>query len=63
MRIPVNMPARNARSVGPPAMNAGSRPPASEAHVAPAACCAEACVDVPFVGRVCHCLLDLPICP
>ena len=29
----------------------------------PAACCAEACVNIPFVGRVCHCVLDLPICP
>jgi hypothetical protein len=31
--------------------------------LSPAACCAEACVNVPFVGRVCHCILDLPVCP
>jgi hypothetical protein len=35
----------------------------SQAQIEPAACCAEACVDVPFVGRVCRCILDLPICP
>ena len=31
--------------------------------LAPAACCAEVCANVPFVGRVCHCALELPICP
>lgn len=31
--------------------------------VKPAGCCAEECVNIPFVGRVCHCVLDLPICP
>jgi len=33
------------------------------ARIEPAACCAEACVDLPFVGRVCHCILELPFCP
>ena len=36
---------------------------ADVAGLEPAACCAEACVNIPFVGRVCHCVLDLPICP
>ena len=58
MRIPDRMPARTARSDG---AAFSIKEPAQ--GIAPAACCAEACVNVPFVGRVCHCVLDLPICP
>ena len=36
---------------------------ATEIGLRPAGCCAQQCVDIPFVGRVCHCILDLPICP
>ena len=60
MRIPKNLPV--ARSERPAS---GNHRPATSARdqLAPAACCAEACVNVPLVGRVCHCVLDLPICP
>lgn len=60
MRIPIELPAaRTNRSASSNSRNET----ASQGHLAPAACCAEACVNIPFVGRVCHCVLDLPICP
>ncbi len=64
MRMPERMPARAIASertlasvVRIDVRNDAERP------IVPAACCAEACVNIPFVGRVCHCVLDLPICP
>lgn len=47
---------------------AGSKKPLGPNHISlrnvikPQACCAEVCVKTPF-GKVCHCTLDLPICP
>ena len=63
MRIPDRMPARTARSDGA-AFSIKDQPASGWAQgIEPAACCAETYVNVPFVGRVCHCVLDLPICP
>lgn len=60
MRIPNELPvARSKRSASGNSRNETG----SQGHLAPAACCAEACVNIPFVGRVCHCVLELPICP
>jgi len=59
MRMPDRMPARTARSDGA-AFSIKDQPAQG---IEPAACCAETCVNVPFVGRVCHCVLELPICP
>jgi hypothetical protein len=64
MRLPIRMPTRP--SVEDHAVPSRAKPgPANtpSAGLSQAACCAEACVNVPFVGRVCHCVLDLPICP
>ena len=60
MRIPKDLPAaRSERSASNKYRNEADK----QGHLAPAACCAEACVNIPFVGRVCHCVLELPICP
>jgi hypothetical protein len=60
MRIPKELPAARSERTA-----SGNHRPEIDArgHLAPAACCAEACVNIPFVGRVCHCVLDLPVCP
>jgi hypothetical protein len=64
MRIPESMPVRPVRSERAPTSSAGIAPRRAVEHaIVPAACCAEVCVNVPFVGRVCHCALDLPVCP
>lgn len=64
MRIPQRMPARATPSAGvPSSANSTSPSRAADGQVSPAACCAEACVNIPFIGRVCHCILDLPVCP
>lgn len=60
MRIPKDLPAaRSERSASGNCRNDAG----SQGHLAPAACCAEACANIPFVGRVCKCVLELPICP
>lgn len=65
MRIPQRMPARATASGPAPSSSvpAGNSQRDAGSGLSPAACCAEACVNIPFVGRVCHCVLDLPICP
>jgi hypothetical protein len=63
MQLPERMPLRSELSErAPAAINTDARTEKADG-LSPAACCAEACVNVPFVGRVCHCVLDLPICP
>jgi hypothetical protein len=63
MRLPERMPLRSEHSERTPGdSNSDARTEKAEG-LSPAACCAEACVNVPFVGRVCHCVLELPICP
>lgn len=60
MRIPKELPvARAERTASGSHRNGAS----SQGYLAPAACCAEACANIPFVGRVCKCVLELPICP
>lgn len=72
MHTPFAMPARpsirRAASSTLPRVNPSRTPweravsPASPGSgIEPAGCCAEVCVDTPL-GRVCHCVLDLPIC-
>ena len=63
MRMPDRMPARTARSNRPAFSINDPSAPGWAQGIEPAACCAETCVNVPFVGRVCHCVLELPICP
>lgn len=77
MRLPERMPARVSRfeasiNTDPSAKGSlettgavrGSRDvETGGGGLSPAACCAQACVNVPFVGQVCHCVLDLPVCP
>jgi hypothetical protein len=63
MRLPERMPLPTYRSEP---ISAGLETHTSDEKaigLSPAACCAEACVNVPIVGRVCHCVLDLPVCP
>lgn len=65
MRIPQNMPSRTA-APGPASSSSAHANGAqrnSGGGLAPAACCAETCVNIPFRGRVCHCILELPVCP
>jgi len=57
MRLPERMPLPTYRSEP---ISAGLETHTSDEKaigLSPAACCAEACVNVPFVGRVCHCVL------
>ena len=63
MRLPERMPHRAARSDRTSAGIKIDSPNEKPQGLSPAACCAEACVNIPFVDRVCHCVLDLPICP
>ena len=63
MRMPGRMPAVRQEAKTTLSKAADRRLTESARQIAPAACCAEACVNVPFVGRVCHCVLDLPVCP
>ena len=63
MRIPDRMPAAKQETQRMLSPAADRRLTDFARQIAPAACCAEACVNVPLVGRVCHCVLDLPICP
>lgn len=57
MRIPEPMPAKQRDSESVRGGSSGY----SGGGVEPAGCCAQACIDTPL-GRVCQCVLDLPIC-
>jgi hypothetical protein len=64
MRIPFEMPTRADDERMPRAVNATDALSSSteRALVEPAACCAEACVTI-LGQRICHCVLELPVCP
>jgi hypothetical protein len=58
MKLPLRaIPARRT----PIARAAASRE--SRRAVRPQGCCAESCVNVPGVGKVCKCKFSAPICP
>jgi len=63
MRLPERMPLRSEHPSRAPADIKSDARNEKADGLSPSACCAETCVNVPFVGRVCHCVLDLPICP
>lgn len=71
MRIPQSLPSRPKRGDGArrPLVSPATANRSSAAEIdsgdrglSPAACCAEACIKTPL-GKICHCVLDLPICP
>jgi len=57
MRIPEPMPAKHMRDD-----HLAQRSRQDAPGIEPAGCCAEVCVDLPIVGRVCHCALEAPFC-
>jgi len=65
MQMPIETPSRPivARFAAASRREECARKGPDTGTLAPAACCAETCANVPFVGRVCQCILDLPICP
>jgi hypothetical protein len=62
MRVPTWTPARPIREAPGIRVYGAVAQAADNASIEPAACCAEVCVNTPF-GRICHCALDLPVCP